>query len=159
VIIVNSLFFLVGWKIILSELSLSDEWETPKELFDYLCKKYNFYPYRDVCATKKNKKCIAYFDKKQNGLNQKYNFTNWCNPPHSETENFVKKSCWEFLLSDFETMMIIPANSICTNYSLTHIIGIAEFYPIIGKINFLHYGNDVDRSRNCYFVVIWRKKN
>ncbi len=142
----------------MSKLSKSNEWETPKELFLYLIKKYNFYPKLDVCATEKNKKCNEYFDKKRNSLNETWYDRNWCNPPHEFTEEFVLKSCWEFLLLENETMMIIPSNSICTKYSETHLIGIAEFYPIIGRINFLHYKKDIDRSRNAYFVVIWRNK-
>jgi len=146
----------------LSKLSLSDEWETPQELFDYLCKKYNFYPELDVSADSKNKKCKLYIDKFYNALNTKWysqSKKNWCNPPHSQTQEFVLKSCWEFLLNDFETMAIIPSGSICTKYSESHLIGIAEFYPIIGKINFLYNGKDKGRSRNSYFVVIWRNKN
>ena len=142
----------------MSKLSLSDEWQFPWENFIDLTYVYNFHPTLDVCATKENRQCVRFFDEKINGLKQRWDPKNWCNPPHSMTEEFVKKACWEFLLNDNETIMIIPANSICTNYSLTHIIGIAEYYPIIGKINFLHYGDEIDRSRNCYFVVIWRNK-
>lgn len=139
-------------------LSESDEWETPKELFNYLCDRYTFYPTFDVCANQKNKKQPYYFNKLDNALNKIWWSSNWCNPPHSQTQNFVLKACWEFLLHGNQTMMIIPSGSICTKYSESHLIGIAEYYPIIGKINFLHHGKDKGRSRNSYFVVIWRKQ-
>ena len=143
----------------MTKLSESDEWEIPWELFVDLQHKYNFEPTLDVCATKENRQCDKFFDKKINALKQKWDPKNWCNPPRGFYKEFVKKSSDEFVNFENETMMIIPANSICTNYSEKYIIGIAEYYPIIGKINFLHFGNDVGRSRNCYFVVIWRKKN
>lgn len=143
-----------------SELSLSDSWETPKELYEYLCSKYGFYPQVDVCATEKNSKCgMGFFDKESDGLFKTWYKKNWCNPPHSETENWVKKACHEFLTELNETMMIIPANSMCTNYSESCIIPHAEYHPISRRFcKFLKDGIEMDSSRNGYFVVIWRKK-
>ena len=69
-----------------TELSLSDEWETPKELFEYLRYKYRFFPILDVCATKENSKCHSYYMKEDNGLNKSWHKKNWCNPPHSEID-------------------------------------------------------------------------
>ena len=51
----------------MSELSESVEWEIPFEDYLYLNRKYNFEPILDVCATKENKQCDKYFDKKTNG--------------------------------------------------------------------------------------------
>ena len=45
-----------------TELSLSDEWETPNELYDYLTSVYEFYPYCDVCADRLNTKCPNWYD-------------------------------------------------------------------------------------------------
>jgi len=142
----------------MSELSLSDEWETPFEIYIWLTKKYNFNCTLDVCASKDNTQCEKYFDEKTNGLKQKWDPVNWCNPPRKFYKDFVKKACDEFLESNRETIMLIPANSLCTSYAEKYIIPHAQIYPIIGRINFLHYGEDVGRSRNAYFVVIWRKQ-
>jgi len=142
-----------------TELSLSDEWETPKDLYDYLCTVHGFYPYCDVCATWENKKCGNWFDKEKNGLERAWIYErHWCNPPHSNTEEWVKKACFEFIDRGAETMMIIPANSMCTNYAEYCIIPHAEHHPINRKFcKFLQDGEEKDSSRNGYFVVIWRK--
>lgn len=150
-----------------SEASLSDEWETPKALFEWLCAKYNFYPKLDVCATKENKKCSAYLtlDEKDreafghNGLYSSWFDKNWCNPPHSETELWVKQACDVFLNEDKQTMMIIPANSICAGYSEACIEPHAEYHPIFERPRFKQFGEQKDSARNSYFVVIWRRKN
>ena len=41
-----------------SELSKSDDWETPDELYQKLIVVSGVLPQLDVCATKKNKKCL-----------------------------------------------------------------------------------------------------
>ena len=143
-----------------TELSLSDEWETPQELFDSLCSKYNFEPIGDVCATSQNKKCNNYFAKEEDALEQGWWYTNWCNPPHSLSEEFVRKAHSSFRKEKFETMMILPANSLCTNYAEQCIEDKAEYHPINRKYcRFLYNGETKDHSRNGYFVVIWRLRN
>lgn len=143
-----------------TELSLSDEWETQKSLYEWLCNKYNFYPIRDVCATEKNSKCgMAFFDKESDGLYQSWYDKNWMNCPHSDTESWVKKACHEFLTKGNETMAIIPANSMCTSYAECCIEPHAEYHPIFERPRFKKDGEYKDPARNSYFVVIWRKRN
>lgn len=147
-----------------SETSLSDEWETPKSMFEWLTNKFGFYPILDVCANNENKKCEFYlgFDNPlvdyRDGLKSKWLGRNWCNPPHSKTEDFVKKACFEFQNNGNETMMIIPANSTCTSYAESCINGIAESYPIFERPRFKQDGQTKDSARNSYYVIIWRKK-
>ena len=143
-----------------TELSLSDEWETPKELFEYLCYKYRFFPILDVCATKENSKCYRCYTKEDNGLFKSWCKKNWCNPPHSEIERWVKKAYKEFLENNSEIMMIIPANSITTIYSELCIWDIADICePIFERPKFLRDGKQLDSAKSGYFVIIWRKWN
>ena len=146
-----------------TELSLSDEWETPKQMFEWLCRKYNFSPSLDVCATKENKKCVLYCG--VNGLYDdglqatRWEKKNWMNPPHSQTEKWVKKACEQFQLFNYETMAMIPANSMCTSYAEACIEPHAEWHMIFERPRFNQDGKpSKDPSRNSYFVVIWRKK-
>jgi len=150
----------------LSELSNSDEWETPKDLFDYLCDRYELYPTLDVCATLKNTKCLGYLPKpiglsKASWKPNPMVDTVWCNPPHSQTEAFVRKARFEWKWANINILMIIPANSMCTNYSEECIRPTeADWYPINRKwCHFLFKGEVVGSSRNGYFVVIWRKRD
>ena len=142
-----------------SELSLSDDWETPQKIYDYLCNRYNFFPYCDVCATENNYKAIIFIDKKEDGLSRDWFDKNWMNCPHSETEEWVKKACKQFLELGNETMAIIPANSMCTSYAEACIEPHAEYHPIFERPRFNLDGKPAkDPSRNSYFVVIWRKR-
>lgn len=50
--------------------SNSDEWETPKSVFDALDAEFNFT--LDPCATEENHKCDLYFTKEQNGLSKNW---------------------------------------------------------------------------------------
>ena len=151
-----------------TELSLSDEWETPKELYDHLCGKYGIKPKLDVCATQENRKCYsAIFS---NSLEYDWTLPKvgnikhllvdvWCNPPHSDIGRFVVKAFGEWRRHNITIMMIIPANSMCTNYAEECIEGKAEYHPINRKwCKFLYKGEEKDHARNGYFVVIWRKK-
>ena len=92
-----------------SEESLSDEWETPKELFDELCEKYDIHPRLDPCATSVNRKCLLYFTEKENGLTSEWEQDAWVNPPHSRSGDFVRKAYSEWLknnINDFwETIL------------------------------------------------------
>ena len=138
------------------------EWETPQDLFDYLCGKYGFFPSLDVCADRKNTKCSNWLGsdspRQDDGLKGYWDSKNWCNPPHSETEKWVKSACHQFVNDGCETMMIIPANSMCTNYAESCIEPHAEYHPISRRFcRFLKDGKEADSSRNGYFVVIWRK--
>ncbi len=147
-----------------SEASLSDEWETPQSLYKYLCARYGFYPSLDVCATEQNKKCASYigldhiFEDHRNALETSWGKRNWCNPPHSKTEEFVRQACFEFLAKCNETMMIIPANSTTTTYAESCIEPHAESYPIYERPRFKQDGVTKDSARNGYYVIIWRVK-
>ena len=146
-----------------TELSLSDDWETPQELYDYLCDKYELNPTLDVAANSENCKCRGYLPY---SLEPEISWqcnptieTVWCNPPHSLNEQFVKKAQREWVKHNINIMMILPANSLCTNYAENYIHPYAEYHPINRKFcKFLHNGKVMDSSRNGYFVVIWRKK-
>jgi len=158
-----------------SELSVSDEWETPQELFDYLCEKYKITPRLDVASTMENRKCQYFIDDEVDALEHEWlvnyfmdkgvlldgtKVDVWCNPPHSLTEIFVKKAYEQWAKHNINIIMIIPANSMCTNYAEEAILLSAEYHPINRRFcKFLYKGEKKDSSRNGYFVVIWRKVN
>jgi len=146
-----------------SKLSSSDEWETPQELFYFLCTKYNIFPDTDVCATNHNSKCIGYIDKEMDCLKHDFQYHNkglWCNPPHSLNEEFVRKMYKQWKKYNIPIIMIIPANTMSSNYWHECIEGIAETHSIKGRIRFLYEGKPAkDVSRNAYVCVIWRRKN
>jgi len=143
-----------------TELSLSDEWETPQELYDHLCEKYNLKPNFHVASDPVNCKCrggtnTALGDVDWNVYDETIV---WCNPPHSKNEEFVRKAYNEWAKHNITIMMILPANALCTNYAENWIEPFAEYHPINRRFcKFLYHGEKKDSSRNGYFVVIWRK--
>jgi phage N-6-adenine-methyltransferase len=140
---------------------MDDEWETPKRLFFELCQKYKIYPDTDVCATDDNSKCIGYVDKEMDCMKHDFRYHDeglWCNPPHSKTEQFVKKMHEQWEKWNIPILMIIPANSVCTKY-FEKIYPYVEIHPIFGRPQFLQNGKKSKYpSRNSYFVVIWRAR-
>jgi len=141
-----------------SEASLSDEYETPNELYFHLCVLYKMHPKMDVAATSKNLKCQLYLSKFYNALEEDWECDSWCNPPQTKCKEFVLKADEQWREHNINIMMIIPANVLTTNY-FAEVIDNVEYHPIKGRITFLVDGKPSPYpARNGYFVVIWRKK-
>ena len=149
----------------MSELSNSDEWETPSDIFNDMCFIYKFNPTLDVCATKENAQCDKFFTIKDNALKKKWDKENWCNPPNSRPnkELFTKYAHEQYEKFGNETLMILPIDSLCTNYSYKYILKPKyHFQPIIGRIQFLFDGEitEFGNSKKGYASVFfgnWRK--
>jgi len=132
-----------------------DEYETPNGLYVSLCGKYQIFPTLDAAATKENRKCLKFFSKEQNGLEQEWDAVTWVNHPHTLHEQFVTKAYQQWQKGKI-IMMIIPANTMRTKYWHKYIEGKAEYHAIEGAITFLKEGKPTkDSARNAYVVVIW----
>lgn len=148
-----------------------DEYETPPELYFDLCMTYQLKPELDVAANQENSKCKFFLT---DGLhkewmkphsyklrtNTKFKGVDvWCNPPHSLTEQFVKRANQQAIKHNINILMIVPANSICAKYWDEILESpFVEYFRISGRITF--YRNRKPSkfpSRNGYFVIIWRK--
>lgn len=138
---------------------LDDEFETPKELFCSLIQKHQVFPTLDVAATEQNRKCLKYFSKEDNALEQEWLEDSWCNHPHTLHSEFVEKNHQQWIKHNKNRMMIIPANCMRTSYWHSFIENQAEYHAIEGSIRFLKDGKPTkEHSRNAYVCVIWRKK-
>ena len=131
-----------------------------------LCYKTGIFPSLDVAAGQNNTKCKQW---ESDALNQEWHRITydgnpnpycdvWCNPPHSKTEEFVRRATKQWVKHNLNILMIIPANSICTKYAEECIEPHAEYHPIFFRPKFLKNGEEKDPSRNSYFYVVWRKK-
>ena len=91
--------------------SKSDEWETPKWLFDLLNEEFIFK--LDAAATKENCLCKNYFTQEQDALQQNWSIHNtvFCNPPYGrKIGRFVKKG-YEESLKNCIVVSLIPART------------------------------------------------
>lgn len=141
-----------------SEASLSDEYETPDELYHSLCEKYHIEPHYDVACNVDNVKCFAGLT---HSLDDNIHWTRdvWCNPPHSKNEEFVRKAYLEWIRNNINILMILPTNTMSSKYWHECIEGNAEYHPIKGRIRFLVDGKPSEHcSRNAYVCVIWRAR-
>ncbi len=139
--------------------STDDEFETPDELYQDLCYKYNIFPQLDVAATKENSKCKFFFTKEDNALNHEWYMDFWCNHPHTLHAEFVEKCHKQVCKNDRQGLQIIPANCARTTYWHKYIEGKQEYHAIKGSITFFKDGKPTkDSSRNAYFVIVWRKR-
>jgi phage N-6-adenine-methyltransferase len=146
----------------LTYLSESDEWETPAEIFVFLINKYKFNPTLDVCATMHNSMLDKFYSIDDYSTNKKWDKANWCNPPNSKPnkELFMKKAHEEFTENQNETLMIIPADTLCTVYAKQYVLDpMYHFEPITRRIRFLMDGEEIDNSKKGYFSVFFGKSH
>lgn len=61
----------------------SDCCDTPQDFFDKLNEEFKFT--LDACALPENTKCERFFTPEQDGLQQEWTGTVWCNPPYGRT--------------------------------------------------------------------------
>lgn len=89
--------------------SKSDEWETPKDFFNFFNGKFNFL--LDAAATKDNALCDSFFTISDNSLTcdwQKYKSI-WLNPPYGrQIGKFIKKA-HEESLKGCVVVCLVPA--------------------------------------------------
>lgn len=85
------------------------EWETPIEFFKALDARYYFT--LDVCATRENAKCEAFFTREDDGLTQKWHGVCWMNPPYGrEIGKWVRKA-YETALQGATVVCLLPART------------------------------------------------
>ena len=117
--------------------SKSDEWQTPKELFDEYDKIYNIQ--LDAAATKENALCKNYFTKEDDALKQdwsKYKYI-WLNPPFGRIiSKFIKKA-YEESLKNCIVVCLIPGR-VDTSYFHNYILPYARIIYIRGRLKFIN---------------------
>lgn len=87
--------------------SESNEWYTPKEVFEYLDSEFNFT--LDPCATPASAKCPKFYTQDDDGLSQDWTGERvFMNPPYGrEIGQWVQKA----VESDALVVMLIPART------------------------------------------------
>jgi len=118
--------------------SAQDEWETPDDLFKKLDEEFHFT--LDVCATKENAKCPAYFSKEINGLKQPwYPHTCFMNPPYGrQIGDWVRKALFSSLRGT-TVVCLLPART-DTKWFHDYIYGKAEIRFLKGRVKFSYKG-------------------
>ena len=90
--------------------SKTDQWATPKALFDELDKEFNFET--DVCASVENSKCIKFFDENEDGLKQEWAGSCYMNPPYGKTiKDWVAKAYLSSVNNGATVVCLLPART------------------------------------------------
>lgn len=115
--------------------SKTDEWETPKDVFNELDRYFKFT--LDPCATSKNAKCSKFYTKEEDGLSKSWRGERvFCNPPYGkEIAKWIKKAYDEVLNGDTKVVLLIPSRT-DTKWFHDYIYGKFEIHFIKGRLNF-----------------------
>ena len=121
----------------LGSIKVQDEYGTPKELFQNICRKYDVYPEIDICASKTNHVVPNYITKEQNCFN--YNITEdfFMNPPYSKVSEFMKFAHEQHLKNNV-SCIILTYSKTGTRWWHKYVQGITDHvYFQKGRIKFL----------------------
>ena len=134
--------------------SETNEWATPKYVFDELNDEFNFK--LDPCATKENAKTEKFFTIEDDGLSQEWTDTTFMNPPYGrEIKRWVKKA-FEESLKGTVVVCLIPART-DTSYWHEYIFEKAcEVRFVKGRIKF---GDSKQGAPFPSAVVIFNEHN
>lgn len=129
--------------------SATDQWATPQDFYDKLNSEFGFD--LDVCADAGNTKCLRYFSREQDGLNQEWKGVCWMNPPYGRAISAWIKKAYESSLNGATVVCLIPAR---TDTSYWH------DYCVRGEIRFirgrLKFGGHKNSAPFPSAVVIFR---
>lgn len=132
--------------------SKSVEWATPQDFFDKLDKEFHFD--LDPCADPHNAKCVNYFTKEQDGLQQDWGgHSVFVNPPYSrKIGQWVAKGYVESQKRGTIVVMLIPART-DTSWFHDYIYTNAEIRFVRGRLKF---GSGDGRAPFPSMVVIFK---
>jgi len=131
--------------------SLSNEWETPQELFDKLNEEFNFT--LDPCCTSMNAKCRKHFTVEEDGLKQDWsNDIVFMNPPYGRKISLWVKKAYNESLRGAMVVCLIPART-DTSYWHDYIFNKAEIRFLRGRVKF---GNGKNSAPFPSAIVIFR---
>ena len=90
--------------------SKSEEYETPKEIFEPLQKEFQLE--LDVCATKENTKRELFLTKEEDALTKNWNKNFWMNPPFGRNlKKWIQKAYEESVKHKVNGVLILPVRS------------------------------------------------
>ena len=114
--------------------SKSDEWATPREVFESLNSEFHFD--LDPCASESNHKCDTYYTAEEDGLQHAWGEHRvFCNPPYSEIDKWVEKAYRKSRNDNTLVVLLIPART-DTRYFHNFIYQRAEIRFVKGRLKF-----------------------
>jgi len=84
------------------------DWETPDSIFAPLAAEFHFT--LDVCASKRNAKCVVYITQAMDGLSLPWRGVCWMNPPFGTQGKWVRKA-YESAQSGATVVCLLPCRT------------------------------------------------
>lgn len=134
---------------------MSDEWETPNDLFFKLNLEFEFT--LDPCCRKETAKCEKFFTVEDNGIFQSWeNERVFMNPPYSEIPTWVEKAVLEMRHNNCELVVgLLPAWTDRLWFHQFIYPDIAKVRLLQGRVKFLLNGETKTSPTYGSMVVIW----
>ena len=121
--------------------SLSNEWETPQELFDLLSDIFGGFDL-DVCANENNAKVDRYFSPDDDGLSRDWTGKCWMNPPYGrEIGKWVRKARGEYKKHHSLVVCLVPART-DTRWFQDNVVDATMIVFIRGRLGFTLNGGE-----------------
>lgn len=118
--------------------SIRDLWRTPKAVFDYYDKRFNFKT--DLAASDKNHLCDHYYTESNSAFDSEiidFSGSVWCNPPYSDVTPWVAECVIKSGLSMKPFVMLLPADTSVKWFKLAF-ENCTECHFISGRIAFIN---------------------
>lgn len=113
--------------------STSEEWETPKKIFDALNDEFHFDI--DLAALPHNAKCNKFYTPIVDALKQEWKGVCWLNPPYgSQLRQWMKKACESFK-KGATIVCLVPART-DTLWWHDYVLPYAEIRYLRGRLKF-----------------------
>lgn len=138
----------------LGSINIQDEYGTPKELFQNICKKYDVYPQIDICASHVNHVVDNYITKEQNCFNYTITKNFFMNPPYSKVSDFMEFAYDQHLKNNV-SCVILTYSKTGTRWWHKYVQGIADHVEFQkGRISFLD-GNGHSTKHYAPYDSAW----
>lgn len=123
--------------------STTDDWPTPRRLFDALNAEFAFD--LDPCASDQNAKCARYFTVADDGLARRWQGSVFMNPPYGRGIGDWVAKAWREARKGATVVCLIPAR--CdTEYWHDYVMQASEIRFIRGRI---HFDSERQRAREA----------
>ena len=114
--------------------SAKDDWETPPDFFERLNAEFGFTI--DVCASKDNAKCEAYYTIKDDALKQEWTGICWQNPPYGRGVLKWIQKAYLSAMAGAIVVCLIPSRT-DTVYWHSYVMRATEIRFVRGRLKFV----------------------
>ena len=113
----------------------SDEWATPRDVFEKIAAKYGPFDL-DACCRQDTAKAARFFTKDDDGLAQPWSGRVWVNPPYSQPRVWVERAVKAVRTEGCRVVMLLPG-AVDTNWFHDLVLPNADVIFMRGRVRFI----------------------